>query len=327
MSSANLIAFEAYPERMVIEGLGEDVVGLLGAFMVRIQPGGTDDPAYRVVAEGNRPRVKGGDAISGRRPYRRHLFRDGEDRAHMPGCNLRLAPGRPLAVVEFPAEKSTDGYVITNQLELAMSHALAMSGRVVSHAAALEVDGAALLAVGRTHTGKSTLCAAVLAAGGAVVSDDSVILGLDDRGAPSVGALRRNLWLRKGSVDILPPDMRRGLKNGVMFGEDRWGLDRGACGERFRTRVRPDAVVLFHRDRRLRGFELRVVDAADALAGIVLASKALFFSSRYEVERDRCMQSLTGLVNTTRCFSLRMGTDLVRDPLATVGSLMKMVRS
>lgn len=326
MASAHLLNFAAFPERMVIEGFGEEVVGLLGGFTVRVQPGGTDDPAYRVVAEGIRSRVKRGAAVSGRRPHRRHLLCDGEDRAHMPGCNLRLASGRPVAVVEFSAKKSADGYVITNQLELAMSHALAISGRVVSHAAALEVDGMTLLAVGRTHSGKSTLCAAALAAGGSVVSDDSVILGLDDRGAPSVGALRRNLWLREGSVDILPGDVRSAVKKAVVFGEDRWGVERDEWSDRFRTRVRPEAIVLLHRDRRIRGFKLQDVSAADAAAGIVLASTALFFSSRYALERDRCICTLTAMVDTTPCFSLWMGTDLVNDSAATGQRLVGALR-
>jgi hypothetical protein len=216
--------------------------------------------------------------------------------------------------------------VLTSQLEMAMSHALAMRGYVVNHAAAFEVDGTALLAVGPTHAGKSTLCGAALAAGGAVVSDDSVILGLDGDGAPSVGALRRNLWLREGSAEILPRELQSSLKRVAVFGEDRWGLDRGVFGERFRTRVRPEAIVLLRRDRRMRGFKLRELSSADGLAGILMASTALFFSPRYPTERDRCLWGLTALVNSVPCFSLRMGTGLVTDPVTTVQSLVDVVR-
>ena len=63
--------------------------------------------------------------------------------------------------------------MLTTLLEMALTHALAMSGYVVNHAAAFEIDGTAVLAVGPTRAGKSTLSAAALAAGGAVVSDDS----------------------------------------------------------------------------------------------------------------------------------------------------------
>ena len=158
------------------------------------------------------------------------------------------------------------------------------------------------------------------------MSDDSVILGLDVHGVPAVGALRRNVWLREGSAEVLPHELRSRLKKVVVFGEDRWGLDRDAFGERFRTRVRPDAVVLLRRDRRMRGFELCELSASDGLAGILMASTALFFSSRYRVERDRCMQGLAALVNSLPCFSLRMGTDLIHESVTTVRRLVDAVR-
>jgi hypothetical protein len=110
------------------------------------------------------------------------------------------------------------------------------------------------------------------------------------------------------------------------FGEDRWGLERDDCGERFRTRLRLDAIVLLGRDRRLRGFDLRALSAADGLAGILMASTALFFSSRYSVERDRCLGGLSALVNAVPCYSLRMGTNLIADPVATVQSLVAAIR-
>jgi len=328
MTTSHLLTFEAFPERVLFEGFDREVLRGLGGFMARVRTGGADSAAYRVVAEGGaRPRRA---AVSGtglkRRPFRRHLQRDGEDQIHMPGCTLRLAPGRTESFVDFPGTVAdVDGYVLTTQIEMAISHALAMGGYVVNHAAAIEIDGAALLAVGPTHAGKSTLCGAALAAGGAVVSDDSVILGLDGAGAPSVGALRRNLWLREGSAGILPHELQSRLRRVVVFGEDRWGLDRDACCNRFRTRVRPNACVIVHRDRRMRGFELRGLSSADGLAGILMASTALFFSPRYGFERDRCLQGLVELVNSVPCFSLRMGTDLIHDAVETIQSLVAAV--
>ena len=130
----------------------------------------------------------------------------------MPGGRVRLAPGRTKAVVEWlRADASADGFVATTLLETALIHGLAMGGYVVNHAAALAIGGAELLVVGPSRSGTSTLSAAVLDAGGAVVSDDSVILGLDADGAPSAGALRRDLWLREGSVELLPEALRARL--------------------------------------------------------------------------------------------------------------------
>jgi hypothetical protein len=220
-----------------------------------------------------------------------------------------------------------DGFVAMSLLEGALTHALAISGHVVNHAAALEVGGTELLVVGPSRAGKSTLCAAALAAGGAVVSDDSVILGIDDEGSSSAGALRRDLWLRDGSVELLPERLRARLWETASFGERRWGLERAAFSELFRTRVRPHAIVLLRRDLRVREYVLRRVSSADGLAGLILASSPLFLSDRYPVERKRCLPALLALVNGTPCFEVRMGRAMVDEPIATIGRFVEAVRS
>jgi hypothetical protein len=322
----DLLTFEAFPERVLFEDFDEEVLSRLGGFMARVQTGGSDPEAYRVVIEGLvRPQRSASRwKAFKRRPYRRHINRDGEDRVHMPGCRLRLAPGRSVAGIEVAnGGEDVDGFVLTTLLEMAMSHALAMRGLVVNHAASFEVDGTALLAVGPTHAGKSTLSAAALATGGAVVSDDSVILGLDGKGGPSVGALRRDLWIRDGSVELLPKLLRAQLRETSSFGERRWGLERAAFPEVFWTRVQPQAIVLLRRDLRVRGFVLRRVSSAKGLVGLVLASSSLYLSSRYAIERERCLPGLMKLVNSAPCFEVRMGRALVEEPAATVRRLVE----
>ena len=330
MATSHLLTFEAFPESVVFEGFGEGFLRGLGGFLARVETGGADATAYRVVVEGGAALRRA--AASGRplrrRPWRRHVRRDGEDLVVMPGGHVRLAPGQAKAVVEWTdAVAPVDGFVAITLLEIAMSHALALRGYVVNHAAAIEIDGAALLAVGPTHTGKSTLSAAALAAGGAVVSDDSVILGFDGDGAPAAGALRRDLWLRDGSVGLLPVTLRTRLWETASFGERRWGLERAAFPGLFRARVEPQAIVLVRRDLRVRGFRLRRVSSADGLAGLILASSALFLSGRYPVERERCMPGLVALANGAPCFEVRMGRALVDEPAATVRRLVEAVCS
>jgi len=246
----------------------------------------------------------------------------------MPGGRLRLAPERAKAVVEWAGNGvAADGFVAATMLEAALIHALAMGGFVVNHAAAVEVGGAALLVVGPSRAGKSTLCAATLAAGGAVVSDDSLILGFDEDGVPAAGALRRDLWLRDGSVVLLPERLRARLWETESFGERRWGLGRAEFPKLFKTRVQPKAIVILRRDLRLRDFVLRRISSADGLAGLILASSPLFLSARYPVERKMCMPALLALVNGAPCFEVRMGRELVEDPVGTVIRLAEDVRS
>jgi hypothetical protein len=323
MAKTHLLTFEAFPQRVALEGFSDEVLRGLGMFMASRSVSESRTAPYRVVAsgEGRRPALT--SKSRSRRPWRRHIHRGGEDLVVMPGGKVRLAPGRSEAVVEW-AEGGTgvDGFVAVTLLEVAMGHALALAGHVVNHAAAIEIDGTGLLAVGPTHAGKSTLSSAALAAGGAVVSDDLVILGLDDEGKASAGALRRNLWVRDGSEDLLPEAMRARLWEAASFGERRWGLERAAFPERFPTRVRPQVILLLRRDLRLRGYALRRVSAADGLAGLILASSALFLSGRYPVERERCMPGLIELANGAPCFELRMGRALVEDSEATVRRLV-----
>jgi hypothetical protein len=326
----HLLTFEAFPETVALEGFDDQVLAGLGMLMVSVSGGEVGDAAYRVVASGGRkPRQSNaGGAPRWRRPWGRHVRQNGEDLVVMPGGRVRLAPGRSEAVVEWlDAYAAIDEFVATSLLETALIHALAVGGFVVNHAAALEVGGEGLLVVGASRAGKSTLCAAALATGGTVVSDDSVILGLADDGVPAAGALRRNLWLRDGSVELLPEALRGQLWETESFGEQRWGLERAAFPDFFRTRVRPKAIILLRRDLRVRGFALRRVNSADGLAGLILASSPLFLSGRYPVERERCLPALLALVNGAPCFEVRMGRVMVDDPVATIGRLVEEIRS
>jgi hypothetical protein len=322
MAKTHLLTFEAFPQRVALEGFSEEILRGLAMFMASLSIAEASAAPYRVVAggTGGRPALAAEDHR--RRPWRRHDRRDGEDLVVMPGGRVRIAPGRAEAAVEWAAGGTcVDGFVAITLLEVALSHALALEGYVVNHAAAIEIDGTALLAVGPTRAGKSTLCAAALAAGGAVVSDDSVILGLDEDGSASAGALRRDLWVRDGSEGLLPKAMRKNLLETASLGERRWGLKRAAIPNRSRNRVRPQAMVLLRRDLRRRGYALRRVSASDGLAGLILASSALFLSGRYPLERKRCMPGLMELANSAPCFELRMGRVLVEDPVTTVRRL------
>ena len=157
MVKTDILMFEAFPKNIVFEGFDEEALRGLGMFMARVADDFVGDAAYRVVARGGRTprRPPAGSPPRLRRPWRRHLRRDGEDLVVMPGGRVRLAPGRAEAVVEWAATGApVDDFVTITLLETALIHALAMGGYVVNHAAALEIDGAALLAVGPSRAGK-----------------------------------------------------------------------------------------------------------------------------------------------------------------------------
>jgi len=173
MANSHLLAFEAVPQTVLLEGFDEECLKRLGMFMAGLSGAEKGNSSYRVLAGGPGRRQVAATEHRKRRPRQRHVFEEGEDLVVMPGGRVRLAPGRAEATVEWvEGSGRVDGFVAATLLEIAISHALALNGYVVNHAAAIELDDMALLAVGPSRSGKSTLGAAVLAAGGAVVSDD-----------------------------------------------------------------------------------------------------------------------------------------------------------
>jgi len=99
---------------------------------------------------------------------------------------VRVEPGHVLGDVLQPLS-----------LNLLLAQQWARAGLVLVHGAAFELDGTGILALGDRGAGKSVLTAAVLAAGGRVVSDDWVMLGSPDGETFRAERLRDFLMFRK----------------------------------------------------------------------------------------------------------------------------------
>ena len=81
MVKTHLLTFEAFPETVALEGFDEETLRGLQMFMARVTDGGAGEDRYRVVARGGGPprQPTAGSAPRARRPWRRHIRRDGED--------------------------------------------------------------------------------------------------------------------------------------------------------------------------------------------------------------------------------------------------------
>ncbi len=328
MESPRSLVFEAFPERVRLEGFDDELLRSLRALLVHVSDADPGPTPYRVTAHITADEaVRGGRAAAAsRRPSLRFVPGPDEDLVVMTAGRVRLAPARPIALLELHRTGAgTSTYASSVLTEAALTHALALRGRAVVHAAALEVGGVSILAAGSTRAGKSTLAAAILRTGGAVVSDDSVILGVEDRRVAAAGALRRDVWFREGTVDLLHDELRSRLREGISFGERRWGLERESSRSVFRDRVCPDVVVLLTRDARMRAMRIAKASAADALAGLIRATSPLFLSGRYPVERERLLPVLTHLANNTPCFAVRMGRILLDNPEGAVDRLLSTI--
>ena len=85
--------------------------------------------------------------------------------------------------------------------DAALPHYLALKGHAVLHASAVEFRGSAVLALGDSGVGKSTLAAALVRAGGRLISDDAVVISDTRNGDLVVHPLARDLRLYGDSID------------------------------------------------------------------------------------------------------------------------------
>lgn len=263
-----------------------------------------------------------------RRPPRVRLrFRDDPqgrgDLLVTPGGRLRFVPGEPGATVELAPTRASSA-VVEALVEAALGHALALVGGCILHAAGLALGGRRVLVLGPAGAGKSTLAAAALAGGGRVVSDDSLVVALDARGRPEARALRRDLWLRPESLPVLPPPLRELCRRHRRDAESRWRLPRQALPSGFLDRLRPDCLLLMRRDRRLRSMRVRPVAQAQALAGLLEATSALFLvERRFARERTLLLRLLTGLAERLPAAEGRLGRALLDRPRGTLSRLIE----
>ncbi len=258
------------------------------------------------------------------RPFRRCLRGNGGDRVVLRGGTVALVPGSREAVLTLrSASRSGSAPWQAEAVLTALQHALALEGWATLHAAAFELDGRGVLAVGPTRAGKTTLALAALAGGGHVVSDDWLAVGRPGDGeAVSVLPLRRDLWLREGSLEILAGRTGDRPEAVGSRGEGRWRVGRVEHPELFLGRLEPRVVLHMVRDRRLRGFRIRRLTAAEGLARIMRATTPLFLSARYRAERSKLLPVLSALVNEALNYEVRLGTGLVERPAPMVRDLV-----
>lgn len=232
-----------------------------------------------------------------------------------------LAPGRRSARVVFdPACR--DPLAVDELIGAALTHAMALAGLAPLHGMAAEIDGVGVLALGESMAGKSTLALAILHAGGRVVSDDFLLVGGGEDGPkPTVGALRRDLYVREGSFDLIPEALRaRFSDNGA--GPGRLVLRRDDAPDAFVTEVSP-AVVWFLDGARGEGnVEVAAMSQAEALGSLVGAGSPLFVSGRYQVERATVLPRLVEVAQSAQSFSVLLSAGLLRSPGVVVRELL-----
>jgi len=235
------------------------------------------------------------------------------DRILLPGGSVWLSRKSPQAEVHHPRTDSSQGRFVTTMLmEFALAHAAAWNGHYVVHAAAVEMGARRWLVSAPSRHGKSTLAAAVLACGGRLVSDDSVVIGRDTEGRIVAGALRKDLSLRRGSLELLPDALRRKLCLCPSALESRWVLAREHC-DRFLLVSAPEGGLVWRRDRRRRRFVLERLNQAETMAHWIGAGSPLFVSRPSPV-RGPLLELLAEFAGRSVGLRVTMGRGLLERP-------------
>ncbi|HVP14250.1 MAG TPA: hypothetical protein VMS88_01825, partial [Terriglobales bacterium] len=256
--------------------------------------GGPKSPAYTIAMEDGTVRARSGGG------WRPRLVSDGEgDRVFLRDGVIAIGPGRRRAVLRRRA-----GCEPVDALETALMHAASLEGVGLLHAAAFELDGQRVLAVGASGSGKSTLAAAALTLGGRIVSDDAVLLGRDRAGALTARTVCRDLRLRAASVAVVSRDLRALLVRSSGADGERWLLRRESAPGRFAESFAPGVALRISLDRRRRGCSLRALSGSELLATLIASASPLLLSARYREESEGLTPLLASAADSMRGFEV-----------------------
>jgi hypothetical protein len=115
--------------------------------------------------------------------------------------------GDGLVVLGRARVRGGAGYLLSLAARGCWRAVLERAGHVLIHAACVEIDGRAVLLLGRKGAGKTTLQLALIARGARFLSADRCFLSPDGRVTPWPGSLR----LQRDTFEALAPDLREML--------------------------------------------------------------------------------------------------------------------
>ena len=207
-------------------------------------------------------------------------------------------------------------------LDVCFFHALVARQALPLHGATFRFDSRVVVIAAPSWSGKSTLCAAALAAGAEVLSDDAIVTA-HINGTMAVLPLRRFLAFRGLSANILRGRWRRLLREAQ--GEDGrlWVLQgHEACRSTSFPLQREALLWIPSIDRRRRTSVAKRVSGAVATAAVLRAVSSFYPVAAASVFHYSTLQLAAGLVSLMPAFSVQLGSDLQESPERTVLGLL-----
>jgi energy-coupling factor transporter ATP-binding protein EcfA2 len=312
--------------RIRINGLGPDVLSatLPRAFVTLLRPDSTPRPRIRVTVDtgdyvqdfGDLETLDIGEEVVCANPTGRSVY-------FCDGVACWAAQSHETHVIASPR----GGRLRNAAFNSAISRALALAGAPVLHAAAVIYRGRCILMCGDSGSGKSTAAAAVLAAGGIVISDDSVSLfpsrALDSESTRHrwrARSLRDDLYLNSNTLRAL------GLKSETAGGSLQ---SRKACIPRdwFRHQSAGTAAVgAFVSLTSGNRAKLHVEPLTSAAVLGALVQSCPFLRDRADAAFAPAFAAAVGLAQALPAARVCLSERLLADPVAELDALTQQIR-
>lgn len=264
-------------------------------------------------------------------PGRIRLRAVGGDRGGGP-FELRVGPhalvpgaGDEPDLIRWSARRAPSGVERELVVDLGLNHLLARQGLPVVHSCSFELDGLAVLGLGDSFSGKTTVAVAAMRAGGRVVSDDVVLVVPGGRRYSAL-PVRSFGWLRGRTREIVPGELQGKLVSSNEEGVARWVLHRQDGGGRFADRMAPGVVWVQSVDRRLGQSRVEPIDHGHVFAALVRATSPVYLSRHCPEIRDRLIPVFRELCEQCRGFRVRLSPRLMEEPEAEIGRLVEACR-
>jgi hypothetical protein len=225
---------------------------------------------------------------------------------------LRLSSRRPPTGLELEL-----------LVDLGINHLLARQGLPTLHACAFDLNGVAVLGLGDSFAGKTTVSVAAMGAGGGVVSDDAVLVIPED-GRSSLLPVRSFGWLRGRTREIVPAELRDRMVENEENGQPRWVLSRRDAGAAFVDRLVPDVIWVQSVDRRLRQSRVERIDHGLVFAALIRASSPIYVSRHCPEIRERLIPVFRSLCAQCPGYRVRLGRRLLDDPSGEISRLVEL---
>lgn len=208
----------------------------------------------------------------------------------------------------------------------AILRTLTQSGSLVLHAGAYSLSDLSWLAVGESGTGKSTLAAAVLAAGGKIISDDLVaVCGPSERASPpTLHAMRRDAYFSPDSAHLIPAPLSAKLQLSRTRQRPKLMLARNSAPQAFLSTKELSCIILLSAGDRQKNTTCVEVSDAEALSALIAATGTL--TNIVVKDPAPFLKKAAQIVASRPAFKLTVGTSLLSDPESEMERITRIIQ-